>query len=731
MRAFLKIIFKLLLKVRVVGDLAPLQSGAGLVIANHDSLLDGLVLGLFLPGRATIVLSHEDLRQGVYRFLARFIRHCVADLSEPASVKRLVRRLAVGELLVVFPQGRATTTASAMKLYPSVAVIASRAAVPIIPLALNGLLYSRYSLVPGAFVRRWFPAVTLSIGAATRLPASGSGGTRAKRRRAADALDAVLAQSAMRARKRQTLFEALLDAVMTFGREHKIVEDVRGKHESYGELLRVALAFSRLSPRLGTADEVVGVMMPNLSTTVGILIGLGAAGRAPAMLNYTSGAEALRCACVAAKIGTVLTSRKFVEAARLYPALDALSAQRIVFVEDLRGQFGIVDKLWLVLWARWRPRAALRRADAAATAVVLFTSGSEARPKGVALSHDALLANIAQMRALIDFSPADKFLNALPMFHSYGLTACTLMPLFCGVNLYLYTTPLRYRVIPEIAYLRDCTFMFGTSTFLARYGREADPLDFYRLRYVISGAEKLNPDVAVLWQEKFGLRILEGYGATECAPVLALNTPRAFRPHTVGRFLPEVEHQLVPVEGIARGGRLHVRGPNLMRGYYFYDEPGVLHPPKSELGHGWYDTGDVIDVDRDGYVTVVGRVKRFAKIAGEMVALESVERVAQQASPQHQHAAMLEILPGTGESTVLFTTDPALTRGVLQRSAKMLGSQDLAVARRVEHVAELPLLGSGKTDYVALRTLIGAPRPRLVEAGSAADSAAAQAGRTA
>jgi len=554
------------------------------------------------------------------------------------------------------------------------------------------------------------------------MPVANERATRAKRRSAADALSAVQARAAVRARDRQTLFEALFAAAGTFGRGHRIVEDVRGKHESYGELLRATLAFARLAPRLGGSGEVVGIMMPNLSTTVCMLIGFSAAGRVPAMMNYTSGPEALRSSCVAARIGTVVTSRKFVEAARLYPALDAMCDQRIVFVEDLRQQFGLMDKLWLVLWARWRPRSALRQTDPSTTAVVLFTSGSEARPKGVALSHDALLANVAQMKAIIDISPADKFLNALPMFHSYGLTACTLMPLTCGVSLYLYTTPLRYRVIPEIAYLRDCTFMFGTSTFLARYGREAHPFDFYRLRYVISGAEKLNPDVAVLWHEKFGLRILEGYGATECAPVLALNTPRAFRPHAVGQFLPDVEYQLAAVDGIVRGGRLHVRGPNLMSGYLLYEQPGVLRPPRSEIGHGWYDTGDVVDVDRDGFVTVLGRVKRFAKIAGEMVALEAVERIAQNASPNHQHAAMLDMLPCAGESTVLFTTDPDLSRASLQRSAKILGSQDLAVARRIEHVAELPLLGSGKTDYVALRGLIGTVRPKLVEAGTVAVS---------
>jgi acyl-[acyl-carrier-protein]-phospholipid O-acyltransferase/long-chain-fatty-acid--[acyl-carrier-protein] ligase len=289
------------------------------------------------------------------------------------------------------------------------------------------------------------------------------------------------------------------------------------------------------------------------------------------------------------------------------------------------------------------------------------------------------------------------------------------MPLFCGVGFYLYTTPLRYRVIPEIAYMRDCTFVFGTSTFLARYGREAHAYDFYRVRYVISGAEKLNSEVAELWQQKFGLRILEGYGATECAPVLALNTPLACKAQSVGRFLPAVEHRLLALEGLARGGRLHVRGPNLMLGYYRYEQPGVLQPPKSAAGTGWYDTGDVVDIDADGFVTVLGRVMRFAKIAGEMVALEAVERVATHAAPGYQHAAMVEVIAGSGESTLLFTTDPNLSRAVLQRSAKLLGSQELAVARRIVHVKELPLLGSGKTDYVTLQALAATTRPALVD----------------
>ena len=199
---------------------------------------------------------------------------------------------------------------------------------------------------------------------------------------------------------------------------------------------------------------------------------------------------------------------------------------------------------------------------------------------------------------------------------------------------------------------------------------------------------------------------MEGYGATECAPVLSLNTPLTYREGTVGRFLPGIEHRLVPVPGIEKGGVLHVRGPNLMRGYYFYDQPGVLHPPRSEIGTGWYNTGDVVDVDDAGFLTIHGRVKRFAKIAGEMVSLEGVERIAFHASPAHEHAATVELIQQTGESTVLFTTDHALDRIALQKAARELGAQDLAVARRVVHVRSLPLLGSGKTDYVRLKVMV-------------------------
>jgi acyl-[acyl-carrier-protein]-phospholipid O-acyltransferase/long-chain-fatty-acid--[acyl-carrier-protein] ligase len=704
-RAILRAILRALLRLRVEGELAALHGGGGrLIVANHDSLIDGVLLGLFLPGFPTVVVSPEALRNPLIRFFRRAVAFVVLDPARPLALKGLIRQVQRGDSVAIFPQGRVTTTGGLMKVYDSAALIAARCDALIVPVHISGTLHSRFALAEG-YPRRWLPHVTLRVQAPLKPGKLDHIHARDRRRKLADEMLKLMQSMIFEARPRQTLFEAFLDAVETFGRSTVIIEDARREPETYGALLKTSLAISRLASRVTQEGENVGVMLPNVSATVALVLGLTAMRRAAAMLNYSAGPDSINAACTAAGVKTVLTSRRFVRLARLESVVQALSGLELIYVEDLRESLTLKDKLWLIARALPWPRRVLPRQDPQDIAVVLFTSGSEARSKGVAVSHEAMLAGMAQLRAVIDFGPRDKYFNALPMYHTYGLMACTLMPLFTGTRLFLYTTPLHYRVIPELAYTRDCTYMFGTSTFLAHYARHAHPYDFYRVRVVISGGEKLHPEVAELWSKKFGLRVMEGYGATECGPAMSLNTPLNYREATVGRFLPGLEWQLVTVPGIAQGAALHVRSPNLMSGYYFPEQPGTLQPPRSEVGSGWYNTGDVVDIDEDGYVTILGRVKRFAKIAGEMVSLELVERIAYTASPAHKHAATVEQASGSGESTVLFTTDAALDRMTLVRAARQIGAQDLAVPRRIVKVASLPLLGSGKTDYVTLHKM--------------------------
>jgi acyl-[acyl-carrier-protein]-phospholipid O-acyltransferase/long-chain-fatty-acid--[acyl-carrier-protein] ligase len=335
----------------------------------------------------------------------------------------------------------------------------------------------------------------------------------------------------------------------------------------------------------------------------------------------------------------------------------------------------------------------------------LFTSGSEGAPKGVVLSHSNVLANREQVAARIDFGAQDIILNALPMFHSFGLTGGTLLPVLSGMRTFFYPSPLHYRIVPEIAYDVSASILFGTNTFLAGYARFAHPYDFYSVRYVFAGAEKLKDETRRVYSDKFGVQVFEGYGATETSPGIAINTPIDSKPGTVGRFLPGIEYALDPVPGV-EGGRLSVSGPNVMLGYLKHDHPGVIQPPATERGPGWYDTGDIVTVDADGFVTIQGRAKRFAKIGGEMVSLTAVEELATRAWPDLQHAVLSVPDAQKGEQLVLVTTKPEAVRADLSARARADGMSELHVPKKILTVPKMPLLGSGKTDYPAVKALV-------------------------
>jgi acyl-[acyl-carrier-protein]-phospholipid O-acyltransferase/long-chain-fatty-acid--[acyl-carrier-protein] ligase len=608
--------------------------------------------------------------------------------------------------VVIFPEGRITVTGNLMKVYDGPAFVAAKTGATIVPVRLDGTSRSYFSRLSGKYPKTVFPKITMSILPPASIPMPVAATAKLRRRKSGEAMRRLMQEMLFASRPEQTLFDALVDASEIFGRNRRLVEDMKQIEYSYGDMLKMTLMLGRLGARLAKPGEHVGLLLPNMAPTLGLLIGLSALRRVPAMLNYTAGTEGMQNACIAAEVKTIITSRAFLEQGKLTDKVTAIQNVKLVYLEDLRETLSIFDKLWWIGFGRWFPRVAkLSGVSPEDAAVVLFTSGSEGKPKGVVLSHRAILANIAQIRAVVDFSVDDKVLNALPIFHSFGLTAGSLLPLLTGANLFLYPTPLHYRIIPELAYDRNCTVLFGISTFLGNYAKFAHPYDFFRLRYVIAGAEKLATPVRDVWFEKFGIRIFEGYGATETAPVLAVNTPMAYRSGTVGQLLPGISCKLAPVPGIEHGGILHVKGPNVMSGYFRFEKPGQLEPAQSEEGQGWYNTGDVVEFDEDGFLKIVGRVKRFAKIAGEMVSLEVVEKLAALTSANFVHAASSQEDLQRGETVVLFTTDANLTREKLQSVARDNGYPELTVPRKIVSIESLPLLGTGKLDYVKLKQL--------------------------
>jgi len=697
----LQLACRIIFRVEVSGIANLPKQGKLLIIANHESFLDGLLLGLFLPIRATFVVHTTVLNHWLFRQILKLTPYLAVDPTSPLAMKKVIKLLEAGKPVVIFPEGRITLTGSLMKVYDGPGFVAAKTEAMILPVRIDGAARSYFSRLRGDHPKRLFPKVTLSILPTRHITMPQAPTAKARRRLAGDAMRREMQNMIFSSAPINTLFTSFLDAISKYGRSTMVVEDMRQVEENYGDLLKKSLALGRLASKTTHAHENIGVLMPNVTNTICLIFGMSAFARVPAMLNYTAGSAGIQNACTAAAVKTIISSREFIKTAKLEEVVAGLETVKIVYLEDLLKTFSWADKLWLMGFALWLPRLAATKSHANDPAVVLFTSGSEGKPKGVVHSHRSILANIAQIKSVIDFSMQDKFMMVLPLFHAFGFTCGAIMPLVAGSRLFVYPSPLHYRVIPEVIYDRGCTVLFGTSTFLGNYAKFANPYDFYKLRYVVAGAEKLNEEVRKTWMDKFGIRILEGYGATECAPVLAVNTPMANKPGAVGTLMPGLEPKLENIPGIEHGGLLSVRGPNVMRGYYLYDHPGVIQTPSDE----WYNTGDIVEIDSDGFVFIKGRVKRFAKVAGEMVALETVENIAHHASPQHQHAATTQADAQRGENIILYTTDNTLNREQLSSSAKALGSPELAIARNIIVVTALPLLGTGKTDYVTLKQM--------------------------
>lgn len=713
-KTILKSIFKLFYQVEVTND-AKWNNERTLIIANHQSFIDGLLIGLFLPcNNATFVVHSTVLRNPFFKMVLSLVNYLPVDTTNPMAMKKVSELIKSGKPVVIFPEGRITTTGNLMKVYEGSGFIAYKTEAKIIPVYIDGALNTRFSRKKHKHPRKLFSPVRISIGQeqSIMLPETGML-AKIKRKKSGEKMRRILQENIFHYQPKDTLFQRLLRVKSLFGSNTPVIYDKnqlipRKENEkdipavTYSKFIMMILGLGRLMTKVTKENENVGVLLPNIAVTPALIFGLNIFNRTPAMLNYTLGHNGLQSACETAQIKTIITSREFINIGKLNHLVTGFNGVDILYLEDIKKKMGFSDLLWIIWNKTFNLKKFALNQKPEDNAVILFTSGSESAPKGVVLSHKALIANVDQCRTLIDLNPTDKVLNSLPLFHSFGLTGGTLLPLLSGTPTILYPSPLHYRIIPEVAYEHECTIIFGTNTFLSHYGKNAHPYDFSKMRYVVAGAEKLTHEVRNMWFEKFGIRIFEGYGSTECSPVISVNTPVACKFGSVGLIMPGLEYKTIPVDGVELGGEFHVKGPNLMTGYMLHNNPGVVKFPSDD---GWYNTGDIVYVDDDGYLIIQGRMKRFIKVAGEMVSLEVVEKIARHADPEGAHAATSKADPLKGEMAVLVTTNKNLTRQDLSKAAQELGIGELMVAKHIIYVDKIPLLGTGKTDYVGLKKL--------------------------
>jgi acyl-[acyl-carrier-protein]-phospholipid O-acyltransferase / long-chain-fatty-acid--[acyl-carrier-protein] ligase len=502
-------------------------------------------------------------------------------------------------------------------------------------------------------------------------------------------------------RTKKSIFQALADARALYGGKRPIVVDGDERILTYDEIFRAAFALGHALKKGTRAREAVGIMLPTSAGAVISFFAVTAFNRVPAMLNFTNGAAGVTSAIRTAKIKRVVTARRFVELAKLEALIGELSnVAEIIYLEDVREKLGLMDKLTAGV-GQFLPGLVARNGAPEELAVILFTSGTEGAPKGVALSHANILANVEQVRAHIALYPNDVMFNPLPTFHCFGLTVGAVMPLFLGLKSVYHPTPLQPHEIVRRIKEQGATILLSTDTFMSQYARAGDQGDLNSLRIAVCGAERVRDETRQLLRRKYAMEILEGYGVTETSPVAAANQPGAMRPGTVGRLMAGMQARLEPVEGIPHAGRLFLKGPNVMLGYIRPENPGVIEPVQG----GWHDTGDVVSIDEEGFISIKGRMKRFAKVGGETVSLAVVENCASAVWPDFCHAAVAFPDGRKGEQITLVTTNPEAQRIELVGWAQNHGVSELAIPRRIIHVKEIPVLGTGKTDYVRVEKM--------------------------
>lgn len=681
----------------------------GVYVVNHVSYLDPILLFAFLPGNPVFALNGHLYRRHWISFLMGRADVIKFNPIEPSDIKKLIAKVDEGRLVVIFAEGRITENGGLMKIYEAPGLVADKSKSPIIPVWIDGPQYGYFSKTKGKLPHRPLPKMRIYVGKPRSFKLKDE--LRRQRDHISNEVYMILREMCFDINydKNISLFAQLMKTAKVYSRtgffskRPRIIEDINRKQKSYKDIIVASFALGRSFKKFTKVDENVGILLPNAIATVCTFFGLSAYNRTPVMINFSVGSKNMISMCKTALVKTVLTSRTFIIKAKMENVVEDMknAGCNVVYLEYIAKKMSLWTKIGAYI--SYKIKHVPHKTGGDKKAVILFTSGSEGAPKGVVLSHANIIANIKQMTAIQTINFKDLLFNALPMFHSFGLTVGTLFPLFEGSKLFLYPSPLHYRVVAELVYELGATLMLGTDTFLRGYAKIAHPYDFHNIRLMYSGGEAAKSDTRSMWMEHSGVRMMEAYGATECSPVMTANNGIFNKFGSIGKIMPGMQFKILPVDGIANGGELCVKGPNVMQGYYMPTNPGVLVPPED----GWYHTGDVVEMDEIGFFTIKDRIKRFAKIGGEMVSLNAVQDMVMDATkdmgPEYSYGVVSIPHESKGEQIVLVTNNEKVTSAMLHEYVKNNGMSELYLPRVILYHEKLPVFATGKADNVTLK----------------------------
>ena len=689
-----------------------------LLVCNHVSLMDAVLIVTSQQRRVRMLMSRE------YYDKSGWITKRIVELAKVILIhghdnpKKLLKSLKTartalddGYLVCIFAEGALSRTGMLRPFKQGFERIVKGTDYPIIPVYIGGAWGSVASFQQG------MPKIRLSKD--FRYPVSVHFGT-------------PLPSTSTTFEVQQAVSELSVDSfeLVKEGRKslgHEFIDSARrnwgklatvdssGRELKFGELLIASLILrERIRTHTTKEEHRIGILLPTGSGSAMANLAITLDRRISVNLNYTAPAQSVGSAQEQCEIRTVLTSRKFLE---VLPELPL--AENVLYLEDLLKDISRAEKFRTFLKARLRPARILlggTRIQPDDVATILFSSGSTAEPKGVMLSHHNLLSNIESFRSVVSPKRDDVMLATLPFFHSFGYTVTFWFPLISGITTACHTNPLEGEAIGKLSETYKASILLTTPSFLLAYTRKIKPEQFANLHYVFTGAEKLQPRIAAMFEKRFGVQPLEGYGATELSPVCALSLPNVEidnleetgnREDRLGRALPGMAMKIVhPETGdtLAPGeaGLIYIKGPNVMVGYL--KKPELT---ESVLHDGWYDTGDIGLMDTDGFFAITGRLSRFSKLGGEMISHGAVEKVLQEALELGPDALAVVAIADQrkGEKLCVLHTSTDLTEDSIREMLKALDIPNLwkPNPKDWQLVEALPLLGTGKLDYRTMK----------------------------